>query len=189
MGDYPLFNITSGSLPIGVTLNADSGIISGIPSSPSILQNVIIEASNPVGAITTTLQFTVMNRPINTPVIIVVSVIIVLLVLLIVMIMCHRNQSPTLPVKTIDEVKSVENRVSKPVIVDNDSSMEPTQDKPSLSIQPVEITVESDSTTLTVVESTTVEPNTIIEPVVTSQEDKNATELVEVPDSTSENKD
>ena len=91
--------------------------------------------------------------------------------------------------KTIDEVKSVEKRVSKPVIVDNDSELVSNEDKPTMSTEPLEITVELDSTTLTVVESTTaVEPTTIVEPVVASQGDENIPQVVEIPNPTSENK-
>ena len=189
IGDYPSFNITSGSLPTGITLNSDSGIISGIPSSPVISQNVTIEASNPVGRITTELQFIIMNPPVNTPLIGSVIVLVVVILLLLVLVVCYRNRKPTLPMKTIDEVKSVEKRVSKPVIVDNDSELVSNEDKPTMSTEPLEITVELDSTTLTVVESTTaVEPTTIVEPVVASQGDENIPQVVEIPNPTSENK-
>ena len=50
-GDNPSFSITSGSLPSGLSLNLDTGVISGIPSQSVSSHSVTIKATNEVSFI------------------------------------------------------------------------------------------------------------------------------------------
>ena len=113
-GDNPLFTITSGTLPPGLSLNQSTGIISGIPSStfPSTL--VIIQASNQLGFIQTQLSFTVNALSTLTLILISLSILIILIILIIIiLIILSKKKKHTLPKKSIEEVKSVEKHVKK----------------------------------------------------------------------------
>ena len=59
-GDSIVFSITSGSLPTGLTLNANSGVISGTPSQSVASREVTIKAQNDLGSKTVTLTFKVL---------------------------------------------------------------------------------------------------------------------------------
>ncbi|KAK8797782.1 hypothetical protein WA171_005313 [Blastocystis sp. BT1] len=113
-GEDPLFTITSGTLPPGLSLNSTTGIISGIPSStfPSTL--VIIQASNQLGFIQTQLSFTVNALSTLTIILISLSILIILIILIIIiLIILSKKKKHTLPKKSIEEVKSVEKHVKK----------------------------------------------------------------------------
>ena len=60
-GDELSFSITSGSLPIGLSLNSSTGIISGIPSQAMSSQSVTINALNQVSNQSFSLSFTVLT--------------------------------------------------------------------------------------------------------------------------------
>ena len=62
-GDTPVYSIESGELPPGLSLNSDSGVISGSPSQSITTQNVIIKAENPVSDQSFTLSFTTRILP------------------------------------------------------------------------------------------------------------------------------
>ena len=53
------YSITSGSLPSGLTLNTQTGVISGAPSQSVNNRQVTIKAQNALGSKTTTLTFTI----------------------------------------------------------------------------------------------------------------------------------
>ena len=101
-GDQLSFNITSGSLPQGLILDATTGKISGIPSIPSDFMDVTIQASNQVGSIQTQLFF--MVNSLSTTTIILISLIVALIIisiisitsLILVILMKGRNRK-TLP--------------------------------------------------------------------------------------------
>ena len=62
-GSEPLFSITSGSLPIGLSLNPSTGVIDGTPSEFVLSQSVTIKASNEVSNdLSFSLSFTVLTR-------------------------------------------------------------------------------------------------------------------------------
>ncbi|KNB46235.1 hypothetical protein JH06_5775 [Blastocystis sp. subtype 4] len=60
-GDGLSFSITSGSLPIGLSLNPSTGVISGSPSQFVISHSVTIKAFNQVSDLSVTLTFTVLT--------------------------------------------------------------------------------------------------------------------------------
>ena len=61
-GDSITYSKLSGSLPTGLSLNVQSGVISGTPTTAVTSLSVTIKASNDVGFVTVTLSFTVMNK-------------------------------------------------------------------------------------------------------------------------------
>jgi len=60
-GDSIVFSITSGSLPTGLTLNSETGVISGTPTQSVSNRQVTIKAQNSLGSKTTTVKFTVLG--------------------------------------------------------------------------------------------------------------------------------
>ena len=55
----PTFHVTSGSLPVGLTLNSSSGVLSGVPTTAGVMPytaTFVISASNSVGTVAGTLQ-------------------------------------------------------------------------------------------------------------------------------------
>ena len=60
-GDSITYSITSGSLPTGLSLNANSGVISGKPTQSVSNRQVTIKAQNTLGSKTTTLTFNVLG--------------------------------------------------------------------------------------------------------------------------------
>ena len=60
-GDSIVFSITSGSLPMGLTLNSETGVISGTPTQSVSNRQVTIKAQNSLGSKTTTVKFTVLG--------------------------------------------------------------------------------------------------------------------------------
>ena len=111
-GDHPFFNITSGILPSGLTLNSSNGMISGIPSSSTPSSSITIEASNELGSIDTQLSFVV--KSLSTLSIILISLvilIIIIIVIIMIIVILSKKKKPTLPKKSLEEVKSVEKRV------------------------------------------------------------------------------
>ena len=114
-GDNPLFTITSGTLPPGLSLNQSTGIISGIPSSTFPSTSITIQASNQLGFIQTQLSFTVNALSTLTIILISLSILIILIILIIIiLIILSKKKKHTLPKKSIEEVKSVENRIPNP---------------------------------------------------------------------------
>ena len=114
-GDNPLFTITSGTLPPGLSLNQSTGIISGIPSSTFPSTSITIQASNQLGFIQTQLSFTVNAPSTLTIILISLSILIILIILIIIiLIILSKKKKHTLPKKSIEEVKSVENRIPNP---------------------------------------------------------------------------
>ena len=112
-GDNPLFTITSGTLPPGLSLNQSTGIISGIPSStfPSTL--VIIQASNQLGFIQTQLSFTVNALSTLTIILISLSILIILIILIIIiLIILSKNRHSSK--KSKDEATVITNSISIP---------------------------------------------------------------------------
>ena len=61
IGSDPFFSIISGSLPIGLSLNPLTGMVSGIPSLVIISQSVTIKASNDVNDKSFILSFTILQ--------------------------------------------------------------------------------------------------------------------------------
>ena len=88
-GDNPLFTITSGTLPPGLSLNQSTGIISGIPSSTFPSTSITIQAFNQLGFIQTQLSFTV-NAP-STLTIILISLSILIIVIAIVVVVIRKK--------------------------------------------------------------------------------------------------
>ncbi|KAK8800503.1 hypothetical protein WA171_005134 [Blastocystis sp. BT1] len=114
-GDNPVFTITSGTLPPGLSLNQSTGIISGIPSSTFPSTSITIQASNQLGFIQTQLSFTVNALSTLTIILISLSILIILIILIIIiLIILSKKKKHTLPKKSIEEVKSVENRIPNP---------------------------------------------------------------------------
>ena len=114
-GDNPLFTITSGTLPPGLSLNQSTGIISGIPSSTFPSTSITIQASNQLGFIQTQLSFTVNALSTLTIILISLSILIILIILIIIiLIILSKKKKHTLPKKSIKVVKSVENRIPNP---------------------------------------------------------------------------
>ncbi|KAK8797667.1 hypothetical protein WA171_005199 [Blastocystis sp. BT1] len=111
-GDNPLFTITSGTLPPGLSLNQSTGIISGIPSSTFPSTSITIQASNQLGFIQTQLSFTV--NALSTLTIILISLSILIILIILIIIILSKKKKHTLPKKSIEEVKSVENRIPNP---------------------------------------------------------------------------
>ena len=106
-GHDPSFSIVSGSLPIGLSFNASTGKISGIPSTPSDFIDVTIQASNQVGSIQTQLFFVV--KSVSTLTIILVSlvvllILIIIILILIIIILLSKKKKPSLRIKSLDEV-------------------------------------------------------------------------------------
>ena len=62
-GDTPVYSIESGDNSPDLTLNSDSGVISGSPSQSITTQNVIIKAENPVSDQSFNLSFTTRILP------------------------------------------------------------------------------------------------------------------------------
>ena len=121
-GDLLQFNITSGTLPDGLVLDPTTGKISGIPSTPSHFIDVIVQASNQVGSIQTQLFF--MVNSISTLTIILISLIVLLIVinLILIVILSKKKKKPTLPIKSLHEVKSLKNHVVNPSTPQSNSS-------------------------------------------------------------------
>ncbi|KAK8805042.1 hypothetical protein WA171_007007 [Blastocystis sp. BT1] len=114
-GDNPLFTITSGTLPPGLSLNQSTGIISGIPSSTFPSTSITIQASNQLGFIQTQLSFTVNALSTLTIILFSLSILIILIILIIIiLIILSKKKKHTLPKKSIEEVKSVENHIPNP---------------------------------------------------------------------------
>ena len=88
-GDNPVFTITSGTLPPGLSLNQSTGIISGIPSSTFPSTSITIQAFNQLGFIQTQLSFTV-NAP-STLTIILISLSILIIVIAIVVVVIRKK--------------------------------------------------------------------------------------------------
>ena len=114
-GDQLSFSISSGSPPIGLSLNSSTGIISGIPSSTFPSTSITIQASNQLGFIQTQLSFTVNALSTLTIILISLSILIILIILIIIiLIILSKKKKHTLPKKSIEELKSVENRIPNP---------------------------------------------------------------------------
>ena len=62
-GDTSVYSIESGDNSPDLTLNSDSGVISGSPSQSITTQNVVIKAENPVNDQSFTLSFTTRILP------------------------------------------------------------------------------------------------------------------------------
>ena len=62
-GDSLTFSIQSGSLPTGLSLNSNTGVISGTPSQYVSSQSIVIKAENSLDSITTTVVFTIPSLP------------------------------------------------------------------------------------------------------------------------------
>ena len=96
-GDELSFSISSGSLPIGLSLNSSSGIISGTPSTTFKNTHITIEVSNRISLIQTQLSFRV--KVLSTLSILLISITIVLIIILIVptvtiQIKSHHSSNP-----------------------------------------------------------------------------------------------
>ena len=115
-GDLLQFNVSSGTLLDRLVLDATTGKISGIPSTPSHFIDVIVQASNQVGSIQTQLFF--MVKSISTLTIILISLTVLLivinLILILIVILSKKKKKPTLPIKSLHEVKSIKNHVVNP---------------------------------------------------------------------------
>ena len=59
-GDVSSYSISSGSLPSGLQLNSNSGVVSGTPTQSVTNRQVTIKAQNALGSKTTTITFTVL---------------------------------------------------------------------------------------------------------------------------------
>ena len=87
-------------------------MISGIPSSSTPSSSITIEASNELGSIDTQLSFVV--KSLSTLSIILISLvilIIIIIVIIMIIVIVSKKKKPTLPKKSLEEVKSVEKRV------------------------------------------------------------------------------
>ncbi|KAK8795762.1 hypothetical protein WA171_003731 [Blastocystis sp. BT1] len=113
-GDNLSFSIISGSLPIGLSINSTTGMISGTPSSTFPSTSITIQASNQLGFIQTQLSFTVNALSTLTIILISLSILIILIILIIILIILSKKKKHILPKKSIEEVKSVENRIPNP---------------------------------------------------------------------------
>ena len=60
VGEGATFSLSSGTLPLGLSLDATTGHISGIPIESATQRQVVIQAENVLGSVTTTLTFTVL---------------------------------------------------------------------------------------------------------------------------------
>ena len=60
-GDSVTYSIQSGTLPTGLTLNANTGVISGTPTQSVSSRQVTIKAQNELGSQTVTLTFNVLT--------------------------------------------------------------------------------------------------------------------------------
>ena len=63
VGDTVTFSISSGSLPTGLTLNPETGVISGTPVAYVIDRSVTIKLANAAGSITKQILFSVLINP------------------------------------------------------------------------------------------------------------------------------
>ena len=91
LGDTPLLNMNSGTLPDGLVLNSISGEISGIPTIPCTV-SLIIYASNKVGSIETSVSFVVKALSTSTIVLICVGVVAVIILIIILVIASKRKR-------------------------------------------------------------------------------------------------
>ena len=129
-GDNPVFTITSGTLPPGLSLNQSTGIISGIPSESSPSTVVIIRASNELGFIQTQLSFTVNALSTLTIILISLSILIILILIVILIIrknshirLYRKNRSPKLPISYPTKSNHTLRTNKSSVSVDNASTM------------------------------------------------------------------
>ena len=60
-GDFNTYSVVSGTLPTGLSLNANTGVISGTPTKSVSNRQVTIKAQNSHGSRTTTLSFTIVS--------------------------------------------------------------------------------------------------------------------------------
>ena len=62
-GTATLWNVISGNLPVGLSLNSSSGEITGIPTQLVTSSSITIRATNSGGSSTTSIQISIVNQP------------------------------------------------------------------------------------------------------------------------------
>ena len=62
-GDTVSFTVSSGSLPTGLTLNPNTGVISGVPTVLTTNKAVTIKIANILGSMTSQIMFSVLANP------------------------------------------------------------------------------------------------------------------------------
>ena len=122
VGDQPRFNITSGVLPDGLVLNAESGEISGKPSHTSSSMRVQIEARNGLGSVTVSMKFTVLIS-IGAIVWIVIGVIIVIALIVLLIVLILSRIKPKLPIVKEGSKPSIVKKGSKPSVEKKNSKV------------------------------------------------------------------
>ena len=120
-GDELSFSISSGSLPIGLSLNPSTGVLSGTPSKYLVSRSVTIEVSNRCSSIQTRLYFKMITPIIIMSVFITLSIIITILIILIILskkslIHLYRNHhSRKLPIRPKPKAAPRTNKPSESV--------------------------------------------------------------------------
>ena len=108
-GEDLVFSVDSGTLPVGLMLNEENGVISGSALSTVSASVVTIKATNQVGSKTATLTFTVKAMS-DTMMFIIIGAITVIVVIVVIVLLCmclkrKKSKSPELPIVKREDMK------------------------------------------------------------------------------------